>query len=454
MSFPKYEEYRDSGVAWLGEVPSHWGVVPFRHVIDKIESGTSVNSTDTPATNDELGVLKTSCVFSGKFDADENKAVVPEEYERVSCPVRHNALIVSRMNTPELVGAAGLVREYRERLYLPDRLWQISFLETSPTYAHYWTLTPFYRAQVQAACSGTSSSMQNLSQLQFRCFVFPTPPLPEQTAIATFLDRETAKIDELVAEQEKLIELLKEKRQAVISHAVTKGLNPDTPMKDSGIEWLGEVPEHWEILSLKRFWSVIDCKHVTAEFVDEGIPLASIREVQERYVNLTEAKQTTPDFYELMIDGGREPQPGDLIFSRNATVGEVAQVADWHPPFAMGQDVCLLRKQDSTVSTDFLQTVLKSNFVQTQLAGLLIGSTFKRINVEEIKNLTIPAPPSDEQATIFAKISELASNMDTLIYESQRAIDLLKERRSALISAAVTGKIDVRHLATNTKEAA
>lgn len=151
----------------------------------------------------------------------------------------------------------------------------------------------------------------------------PVPPTNEQRGIADFLDRETAKIDALIAAQERLIALLDEKRQATITHAVTKGLDPTAPMKESGIEWLGEVPEHWEITSLKRFWSVIDCKHVTAEFVDEGIYLASIREVQGRFIDLSAAKKTTELFYELLIEDGRRPQSGDLIFSRNATVARL-----------------------------------------------------------------------------------------------------------------------------------
>ena len=153
------------------------------------------------------------------------------------------------------------------------------------------------------------------------------PPLREQMAIASFLDRETAKIDDLIAQQEKLIELLQEKRQAVISHAVTKGLNPSAPMKDSGVEWLGEMPEHWIATPLKHCLRVIDCKHLTAEFIDDGIPVASIGEVQGRWVNLENAKETTENFYQQLTGGDRTPNPGDLIFSRNATVGEVAEVS-------------------------------------------------------------------------------------------------------------------------------
>ena len=257
MSFPRYPEDKDSGVEWLGEVPGHWEVKALKNVISRIESGVSVNAIDTPAAEGEIGVLKTSCVYRGWFDPAENKAVVPEEYERVACPVTAGTLIVSRMNTPDLVGAAGMVGESHPGLFLPDRLWQVHFADAHAAFIHHWTRSPLYRAQVQRVCAGASSSMQNLAQDQFRAFTLALPPVREQKAIATFLDRETAKIDALVAEQQNLIALLKEKRQALISHAVTKGLDPDAPMKDSGVAWLGEVPAHWLISPLKYLASSI-----------------------------------------------------------------------------------------------------------------------------------------------------------------------------------------------------
>ncbi len=272
----------------------------------------------------------------------------------------------------------------------------------------------------------------------------PLPPIDEQRQIARFLKQETAKIDALVDEQRRLIELLTEKRRAVISHAVTKGLDPDAPMKPSGIDWLGEVPEHWEVVPLKRICSVIDCKHITAEFQDEGWPLASIREVQSKWVCLDEAKRTTESFYEQLIDGGREPVAGDLIFSRNATVGLIAQVPESSEPFAMGQDVCLLKRQDDTTSSDFIQAVMGSDVVSVQLDLLIIGSTFKRVNVEEIRGLLLPTPPSIEQRAISAYVDHEVERFSELEEGANEAIQLLQERRTALISAAVTGKIDVR----------
>ena len=323
----------------------------------------------------------------------------------------------------------------------------------SSDYFYYLTQSKFFQEQLVSRSKSSAQAGVYMGDIVACSILFPSE-MYEQDAIVRFLTSETIKIDSLIAEQEKLIALLKEKRQAVISHAVTKGLDPAAPLKDSGVEWLGEVPAHWNVACLKRYWSVTDCKHITAEFVDNGVPLASIREVQSRFVELQNAKQTTDAFYEQLIDSGRQPLPGDLIFSRNATVGEVAQVAKWHPPFAMGQDVCLLRKKAEDLSSDYFQALLLSPVVVEQLANLMVGSTFKRVNVEEIRNLIVPMPPGDDQAAIAEFIEREADAFDALLHASQQAIDLLKERRTALISAAVTGQIDVRGLIKEEQEQA
>ncbi|KYP80058.1 restriction endonuclease subunit S [Ferroacidibacillus organovorans] len=212
---------KDSGIEWLGEVPEHWGVVPLKTVISTIESGTSVNAIDTPALQGELGVLKLSCVYNGRFDPSENKTVLPEEVERVSCSLRAGCLVVSRGNTPDLVGSAGLVKEDHEGIFLSDLLWQVHCTNVEAAFAHYWTLTRAYRWQIHLACTGTSSSMQKITKGKFRQFVFLQPPLLEQEDVVKFLDTETDKLDRLVNQAERAIELLKERRSALISAAVT-----------------------------------------------------------------------------------------------------------------------------------------------------------------------------------------------------------------------------------------
>ncbi len=181
---------------------------------------------------------------------------------------------------------------------------------------------------------------------------------------------------------------------------------------------VGVIPEDWESGNLDLFWTVTDCKHITAKFVSNGYPLASIREVQSRVVDLTNAKQTTEYYYSQLIESGRKPIPGDLIMSRNATVGEIAQVVESHPPFSMGQDVCLLRKKRESHSSSYLQSVFKSAIIADQLTNLMVGSTFKRVNIEQIRNFTVPMPGSIEQraiASVLSDVDDLLAKLDQLI---------------------------------------
>ena len=212
---------KDSGVEWLGEIPEHWEVSKLKYKILKLESGTSVNAADIPANENEYGVLKTSCVYTEKFRHNENKTVVQEEIYRLSCPLQKNTLIVSRMNTPELVGATGYVQNTHINIFLPDRLWQVYFT-CNTRLIHYITLTKLYRNYIKTVCDGTSSSMQNLTQEDFKDFICALPfSFDEQNEIVNYLDEKTSKIDTLIEKSNKSIELLKEKRTALISAAVT-----------------------------------------------------------------------------------------------------------------------------------------------------------------------------------------------------------------------------------------
>jgi type I restriction enzyme S subunit len=276
-----------------------------------------------------------------------------------------------------------------------------------------------------------------------------TPPLPEQTAIAEFLDRETGKIDELVAEQRRLMELLKEKRQAVISHAVTKGLNPHAPMKPSGIEWLGDVPEHWAVKSMRMIASVVrgasprpagDSRY----FGGDAVPWVTVAEItKDNLVDLTE----TETF--LTEEGARNSRlflRGSVIYSNSgATLGV---------PKILRIDACA---NDGVIAFEKLSRDVLPHFLYQYLASITEvirdevkqGAGQPNLNTDIVKSLRLGIPPLDEQRTIIESISELAKQFDTLIAEAQRAIDLLQERRTALISAAVTGQIDVRQQTRN-----
>ena len=275
------------------------------------------------------------------------------------------------------------------------------------------------------------------------------PPLSEQAAIVRFLKHADRRIRRYIRSKQKLIALLEEMKHAVIHQAVTGQIDLQTGQRYSAYrptseEWLQEVPAHWEIVALRRKWRVIDCKHVTVPFVDNGIPLASVREAQSFELTLETSNHTTPEWYEKLIEGGREPRPGDLIYCRNVSVGGAALVAT-EARFAMGQDVCLIRS--SSENQRWLNYFLHSKVMSDQLALILVGSTFNRINVADIKALLIAVPPVSEQDRIAAVLDDELSKIDVAIGTCRGEQALLHEYRARLITDVVTGNLDVREVA-------
>jgi type I restriction enzyme S subunit len=268
------------------------------------------------------------------------------------------------------------------------------------------------------------------------------PTVEEQTKIARFLDHETAKIDALIQEQERLIELLQEKRQAVISHAVTKGLDPDVPMKDSGVEWLGEVPAHWEVTRLKFVSTIIDCKNRTPEYFDDGDYLVvRTSNVRDQSLRREGAYYTDEQNYRIWTQRG-VPPVGSILFTREAPAGEVCIVPEG-VPLCLGQRMMNFIPDDPR-HTRFIFDFLTSDCLVRYMESVAHGSTVSHLRVEQVYDIPLVIPPIEEQEAIDQKVSIIKTRFKSLIEESKITIELLVERRSALISAAVTGKIDVR----------
>jgi type I restriction enzyme S subunit len=436
VSVPSSPQYERADA--LGLLPERWRLVPLKRIIEGMESGTSVNAVDVPAADGEAGVLKTSCVYKGVFDPGENKRVTEEDRERVSCPVRAGTVIVSRMNTPDLIGAAGVVTESSNHLFLPDRLWQVSFSGVQPEFVHFWTLTPHYRGQIQAACSGTSASMKNIGQDQFGAFSIPVPPEEDQSLICSFLIDETGKIDRLIAHQRRLIDLLNEKRQAAISHAVTKGLNPTAPVKPSGVEWLGDVPETWEIRRLGELFGEI------AQAGSEDLPILSVSihhgvsddEMDESELDRKVTRSEDRSKYKQVV-------PNDLVYN---------MMRAWQGGFGtvrvkgMVSPAYVVARPRRRFDTKYIESVLRTPQAIEEMRRHSRGVTDFRLRLywDEFKTIRVPLPPDAELRAIGAEIAALEDRFTELISTTEQAIELLMERRSALITAAVTGQIDVR----------
>ena len=441
--YQKYAEYKDSGVEWLGEIPSHWNVSKIGFHTSKIGSGKTPKGGAEIYKDEGVLFLRSQNIYNDglKIDASESVFITQAIHDDMSTSKVDSGDILLNI-TGGSIGRSCLIPSNFQEANVNQHVCIIRVRNPLNKFLAQVIKADLIQSQIRLIQTGGNREGLNFEQISK--FIFILPPFNEQQLIIKFLDHETAKIDSLIEKQQKLIELLKEKRQAVISHAVTKGLNPDVPMKDSGVEWLGQVPEHWTVSKLKHFVNVVDCKHITAEFFDEGIPLASIGEVKGWKVNLSKAKLTNEKYYFELIDGNRKPQVGDIIYTRNATVGEAALVHEELPRFALGQDVCLIHIVQK-LYPEFLLHFLKSEIIKIQLNSAMVGSTFKRINVDDISNYLVVIPPFDEQKEILKSLEINTKQYDSLISSAEKQINLMKERRTALISSAVTGKIDVRN---------
>lgn len=424
-----YAEYRPSGSPWLGQVPARWQVRPaFGAFVPIHERNTGMR---------EKTVLSLSYGRIIVKPAEKLRGLVPDSFETYQIVNPGDIVIrTTDLQNDHTSLRVGIVRDRGiiTSAYLALR----TARDVLPAYGHQmlnvWDGT-------KAIYGYGSGLRQNLDFSHFKRMPVPVPPPEEQAAIARFLDWANGRLERAIRAKRKVIALLDEQKQAIIHRAVTRGLDPSVPLKPSGVPWLGDIPQHWEVAALRRHWSVTDCKHLTVPFVDDGVPLASVVEVQKFSLDLSRCKRTRPDWYRVLIDGNRKPRRGDLIYCRNASVGACALV-DTDIDFAMGQDVCLIRSLSQ--NQRFLNYVLHSPFMAHQLEQLLVGSTFKRINVSEIKALAVIVPPRLEQDAICESLDADLAAFDTALSRMRREIELLREYRTRLIADVVTGKLDVR----------
>jgi type I restriction enzyme S subunit len=432
-----YPKYKESGSSWLGAVPATWKVQSLRALIsNRAERGRP----DLPL----FSVAREKGVFVRSMsDADENHNVIPEDLSNYKV-ARAGNLVINKMKAWQ--GSMGVAP--CEGIVSPA-YFVFDFRIANHAFGHRLLRSKPYVAHFAQASDGVRVGQWDLSVPGMRQIPVLVPTDDEQAAIVRFLDHANRKIDGFIRAKRKLIGLLNEQKQAIIHRAVTRGLDPTAPLKPSGIPWLGDIPKHWETTALRRHWRVTDCKHLTVPFVEDGIPLASVVEVQSFTLNLERCKRTSPTWYRLLIEGDRKPKRGDLIYCRNASVGACALV-ETDIDFAMGQDVCMIRSKFQ--NQRFLNYLLHSPFMDHQLELLLVGSTFKRINVADIKALTVIVPPRKEQDAICDRLDSDLVDFDTAIARTEREIALMQEYRTRLTADIVTGKLDVRAAARDLPE--
>lgn len=446
MSFPRYPAYKDSGINWIGEIPNHWSVIPLARVASQpgtlFIDGDWVESKDL--ADEGVRYITTGNIGQGKYKEQGSGYVSHETFKELQCTeVFPGDVLISRLNLP--IGRACVVPDLGERIITSvDNVITRPDDKYLPSYLAYMLSSASHFANMEVLARGTT--MQRISRSVLGHVRFALPDLEEQQVIASFLDHETTKIDALIAEQQRLIELLQEKRQAVISHAVTKGLNPDAPMKDSGVEWLGEVPEHWEIAQLNQLISKITNGYVgpTRDILqDEGI-----RYLQSLHIKNNKILFETPYYVSEEWSAAKEKSilnEGDVLIVQTGDIGQSAVVTKEFEGCNC-HALIVVSPRSNVLTGAWLSWVLNSTFGKETLLSIQTGALHPHLNCGNVKYISIPAPPLGEQTAICDYIATKNLEADELIDASCKSIELMRERRSALISAAVTGQIDVRGL--------
>jgi type I restriction enzyme S subunit len=443
MSFPRYPTYKPSGVEWLGEVPEHWETLRLRFAV-------TLNPSKQEAK--ELGEQEVVSFLPMEAIGEDGSLRLENEREVAECLsgytyFRDGDVCVAKITPCFENGKGAILRELKGGIGFGTTELIVARPQKeriTSEFLDYLFRSQTFRRLGESEMYG-AGGQKRVPDSFVRDFTAALPSIEEQNQATTFLDHETAKIDALISEQQRLIELLQEKRQAVISHAVTKGLNPDAPMKDSGVEWLGEVPEHWDVTPLKYLSEIkAGFAFKSDEFTDSGVPVLRIGDIgRDGTVDFCDAKylaaEALDDHSDVLV------KHGDIVMAMTgATIGKAARYTAAEPAL-LNQRVCIFRARHPE-SQPYVWFALATHYYAEYLTITAFGGAQPNISDSELVACHVPIPPVKERVDIAMRLSEDMANMVVLETEAQQAISLLQERRSALISAAVTGQIDVRGL--------
>ncbi|HZH78825.1 MAG TPA: restriction endonuclease subunit S [Archangium sp.] len=451
MSFPRYSQYKDSGVEWLGEVPAHWAVVELKHLAD-VSTGMAKGKDHAGRSTISVPYLRVANVQNGYLDLEDIALMeIPAaDLERYS--LKPGDVLMNEGGDFDKLGRGCVWNGQIDPCITQNHVFAVRPRSVRSEWLSAITGSDYARFYFKTRAK-QSTNLASISSTNLMALPVVLPPADEQTAITAFLEREMAKIDALVAEQQRLIELLKEKRQATISHAVTKGLSPDVVMRASDIEWLPEVPAHWRTVQVKHLArpgekTFTDGDWIEAPYItDEGVRLIQTGNVGVGVYKEQGFRFVSASTFEEL--GCTEVAPRDVLICRlDGPVGRACLAPDLGGRMITSVDNTILKVADE-VAPDFVVALFSSvPWIDWLDALCRVGGGFRlRVSRSQLGELRVPLPPLSEQLSIARYLDSQAAKWAALAAEAQCAIDLLQERRAALISAAVTGQIDVRAIA-------
>lgn len=440
----KYDNYKDSGIEWLGEIPNHWKVTKLKFIGDAIGGLTYAPNNVVDNENEGVLVLRSSNIQNGKLSLKDNVFVNLEISDKLTLK-KGDILICSRNGSQHLIGKNICIDERTEG----STFGAFMMIFRSK---YYEFLNQYFNSPIFTSQSGLflTATINQLTSGTLNNFYIAIPKsIEEQTAIANYLDHKTTQIDTLIAKKEQFISLLQEERTAVINQAVTKGLDPNVPLKDSGIEWLGEIPEHWEV---KRM------KYVVKTPLKYGANESAEDEILEdpRYIRITDfgndGKLRKNTFKSLSLDKAENflLEEGDILFARSgATVGKTFFFKDYKGVACFAGYLIKASCDPMIMESEFLYEFTNSSGYENWKQSIFQQSTIQNIGADKYNQLKIGVPPIPEQQKIIDFITSKTNEINNLISMSEQEIELLKEYKTALISEVVTGKVDVRDMVLN-----
>ncbi len=436
----KYETYKDSGIEWIGEIPSHWEMKRIRHVAnifgrigyrgytvsDLVYDGNGA-ITISPSNMKDFGMDFTECTYLSWEKYEESPEIKIFESD------------ILFVKTGSTYGKSAIVRKLSKEATINPQIVVLKDISCNNIFLWYSIKSPFVQLQVEETVVG--GTIPTISQSKINNYSFPVPPPEEQTAIAHYLDRKTAEIDELIADKKRLLELYEEEKIAIINQAVTKGINPDVPMKDSGIEWLGEIPEHWETVSLKwvsKIYSGGTPSKNNGDFWQNGtIPWLNSGTVNQFFITEPSEYITEDALNNSSAKWIPENSVVIALAGQGKTKGMAAQVMF---ECTCNQSMGIIVPNE-IVDNRFLLYYLASNYQNIRNLGG--GDKRDGINLEMVGGIPLPILPLPEQSEIINHIENYFEHIIAKKVKTEKLIDLLTEYRTALISEVVTGKVKV-----------
>ena len=434
-----YPKYKNSGIEWLGDIPEHWEVLPVKRI-------TNIPVTDGPHETPEIfddGIpfISAEAIKDDKIDFSKKRGFISVEnhvrFSKKYKPQKGDIYIVKSGATTGNVAFVETEDEFN--IWSPLAVIRPDHKKAITSFTFFFMKSINFFQSIELSWS--YGTQQNIGMNVIENLPLVIPPLSDQNYIATFLDRETARIDTLIEKKQRQIELLEEKRSALINHAVTKGLDPNAKMKDSGIAWLGEIPEHWEVKPIKYLFVIINGstpKSGEPDYWDGNIPWATpddLGSLKGDTIRITKRMITNEGYQSC---GTSLASEGSLVVSTRAPIGHLAIAG---VPLCTNQGCrCLISRDEVEKRFYYYQLLI----AKQELESWGQGSTFKELGHDELGAVSILSPPIEEQHTIAAFLDRETARIDAMTKKIHNSIDLLREYRTALISAAVTGKIDVR----------